>query len=228
MRSYFVTATDTGMGKTTMTAAMAFSLRNLGIDVGVMKPFACGEQQKTGFRSEDVSLLASSAQVNDSEDLMNPYFFQVAASPYTAANKLGVEIDTELVIHRFEKLQTIHQLMLVEGIGGIMTPILKDYCVVDLIKDMNLDTIIVTSSRLGTVNHTLMTINAAQKSGLRIRGIIINCVDSNGYDVNELKNDLTNLSGVEVICIVPHFDNIKVDDVANIIKNSNLISSLIS
>jgi dethiobiotin synthetase len=223
-----VTATDTGVGKTTMTAAMAFSLKNLGIGVGVMKPFACGKQQKTGFRSEDVSILTKSAQINDPEELVNPYFFPLAASPYTAANKLGAQIDTELVIHRFEKLQTMHQMMLVEGIGGIMTPILKDYGVVDLIKDMNLDTIIVTSSRLGTVNHTLMTINAAQKSGIKIRGMIINCIDSTGYDVDELKNDLTNLSGVEVLCTIPHLDNIKVTDVANIMKNSDLISNLVS
>jgi dethiobiotin synthetase len=228
LKSFFITATDTGVGKTTVTAAIAFLLKNRGIDVGVMKPFATGTQQKTGYKSEDVTILANAAQSIDPEEMINPYFFPIPTSPYSAANKLNAKIDPIFVIHRFEKLQSMHQVMLVEGIGGIMTPILKDYCVGDLIKDMNLETIIVTSSRLGTVNHTLMTVNAAQRFGLKVRGLIINNIDSSGYDIVELKSDLTNLSGIEVLCTIPHFDSVKISDVANSLKSSNLVSQLMS
>jgi len=91
---------------------------------------------------------------------------------------------------------------------------------------MNLDTLVVTSSRIGTVNHTLMTLNVAQQYGLKIRGLIINNIDPAGYDVAELKNDLKNLSGVDVFCTVPHLDNVKISEIAEILKRSNLISQL--
>lgn len=226
LKSYFITATDTGIGKTTITAALAFTLKSLGMNVGVMKPFATGTQQKTGFKSEDVAILANSAQVKDPEELINPYFFPVPASPYAAANKLKVDIDVDLVMDRFEKLQAIHDVVLVEGIGGILTPILKNYFVSDLIKDMNLDAIVVTSSRIGTVNHTLLTLNAAQQYGLKVRGLIINNTDPAGYDTDELKNDLRNLSGVDVLCTVPHLNNVKIAEVAEILTRGNLISQL--
>ena len=209
MKSYFVTATDTEIGKTAITAALASAMKNDGVDVGVMKPFACGTRQKHGFKSEDAQLLAEAAKVSDSEDLINPYFFPIPASPYTAANKLDLLIDVNVVLRRLEQLRSLHNAVLVEGIGGILTPILKDYCVADLIKDMNLDTIIVTSSKLGTVNHTLLTCHACNKYGLNVRGIVINNFDDTGYDVDELANDLTNLSGIEVLCSVPHVDDQK-------------------
>jgi dethiobiotin synthetase len=226
LKSCFITATDTGIGKTTITAAMAFALKSLGVNVGVMKPFATGTQQKTGFKSEDVTILANSAQSEDPEDLINPYFFPVPASPYTAANKLKADIDVDSVMERFEKLQALHDVVLVEGIGGILTPILKNYCIADLIKDMNLDTIVVTSSRIGTVNHTLLTLNVAQQYGLKVRGLIINNTDPAGYDVDDLKNDLKNLSGVDILCTILHLNNVKISEVAEILKRSNLISQL--
>jgi len=206
---------------------MAFALKGLGVNVGVMKPFATGTQQKTGYKSEDVAILANSAQTTDPEELINPYFFPVPASPYAASNKLNVDIDVDSVMDRFEKLQAMHDVVLVEGIGGILTPILKNYSIANLIKDMNLGTIVVTSSRIGTVNHTLMTLNAAQHYGLKVRGLIINNTDPTGYDVDELKNDLKNLSGVDVLCTIPHLNNVKISEIAEILKRSNLISQLI-
>ncbi|MGI0004209.1 MAG: dethiobiotin synthase [Candidatus Nitrosotenuis sp.] len=207
MKSYFVTATDTDIGKTAVTAGLARALRNQGTDIGVMKPFACGLQQKHGFKSQDVEILAKASQVSDSEELINPYFFPVPASPYTASNKLGASIDVGLVLEKFEKLQASHDVMLVEGIGGVLTPILKGYSIADLIKDMNLETLIVTSSKIGTVNHTMLTCEACKKHGIKIRGIIINNFGSDGYDVADLANDLTNLSGIEVLCAIPHLDD---------------------
>ena len=204
MKSYFITATDTEIGKTVITAGLALAMKNNGINVGVMKPFACGLEQKRGFRSEDAELLAKAAKVNDPEELINPYFFPIPVSPYAASNKLGTSIDVSLILERFEKLQAIHNVMLVEGIGGILTPILKGYCIADLIKDMNLDTIIVASSKIGTINHTLLTCDACKKYGIKIRGIIINNFGSTGYDVAELASDLTDLSGIEVLCAIPH------------------------
>ena len=85
MKPLFVTATDTDIGKTCVCAGLAYSLKKLGIDVGIMKPFACGTKQKTGFSSNDLTILSEAAMSNDAEEFFNPFFSQIAASPYTAA-----------------------------------------------------------------------------------------------------------------------------------------------
>ena len=95
MKSYFVTGTDTGVGKTAITAALAASLRRRGIDVGVMKPIASGVPQKTGFKSSDVTLLHEAAKVNDAEEMINPVFLPVPASPYDATKVLNLNIDMD-------------------------------------------------------------------------------------------------------------------------------------
>ncbi len=136
MKPLFVTATDTDIGKTYVCAGLAHALKKMDIDVGIMKPFACGDKQKIGFSSNDLTILANAAMVDDTEDIINPFFSPIPASPYTAAKNLGVKIDVKHVMECFRKLDEIHDIVLVEGIGGIMTPILKDYAIIDLIKDL--------------------------------------------------------------------------------------------
>ena len=226
MKSYFVTGTDTGVGKTCFTAGLAHALKSFGVDVGVMKPFATGIPQKTGPKSNDVEILVEASGVKDDESLINPYFFPIPASPYAAANKTHMSIDVKLAIDRFEKLQSAHDVVLVEGIGGILTPILRDYCVANLIKDLDLEVLIVASSRIGTINHTLLTCDACGRYGLKIKGIIINDSGEPGYDADELKSDLTNLSGVEVLCSIPHFDACNAGKVSEILVENNVLAVL--
>lgn len=226
MKSYFITGTDTGIGKTCFTAGLAFAMRNSGIDVGVMKPFATGIQQTAGHKSEDVKILVEASGTRDDESLVNPYFFPIPASPYMAANKLKTEIDVSLVLDRFEKLCSLHDSVLVEGIGGIMTPILKDYCVADLIKDMNLEALIVASSRIGTVNHTLLTCDACKKYGIKTRGIIINNFDATCYAVDDLASDLKNISGLDTLCSIPHIDGCNAEKTSKILMENGMMSAL--
>ena len=226
MKSYFITGTDTGIGKTCLTAGLALAMKNSGINVGVMKPFATGIPQKTGYKSEDVKILVEASGVIDSESLINPYFFPIPASPYMASNKLKSLIDVSLVLERFEKLQLLHDIVLVEGIGGIMTPILKDYYIVDLIKDMNLEALVVTGSRIGTINHTLLTCYICRKHGIKIKGLVINNFDTTGYNVDELKADLTNLSGLEVLCLIPHLDECNANKIFKILMENDIFSVL--
>ncbi|MBM2820021.1 MAG: ATP-dependent dethiobiotin synthetase BioD [Nitrosarchaeum sp.] len=226
LKSYFITGTDTGIGKTYLTAGLALAMKNSGIDVGVMKPFATGTPQKTGYKSEDVKILVEASGTKDDENLINPYFFPIPASPYMAANKLKSLIDVSLVLERFEKLQSLHDAVLVEGIGGIMTPILKDYCIADLIKDMNLEALVVAGSRIGTINHTLLTCYACRKYGIKTKGIIINNFDTTGYAVDDLKTDLTNLSGLVVLCSIPHLDECNANKISKILMENDVLSVL--
>jgi len=207
LKSLFITGTDTDVGKTYFTAGLAVTLRKMGIDIGIMKPFAAGTAQKTGFKSEDVEILAKAAQVNDPESLLNPQFFPIASSPYTASKNLKIKPDIKLILERFKKLSKLHSMLLVEGMGGVMTPILKNYFVSDLVKDMKLSTIIVTRTKVGTVNHTIMTCKMCEKYKISVNGIIINNFDTNGYKIKELKRDLESLTGFPVLGTIPFIDD---------------------
>lgn len=228
MKSYFITGTDTDVGKTIVTAGLAAAIQKKGIDIGIMKPFAAGTLQSVGFKSKDTELLANAAKVNDPEDLVNPQFFHIPASPYTAAQNLGVDVDVQLVMNSFRQLSKIHDMMLVEGMGGIMTPILKNYFVTNLIKEMNLDVILITRSRIGTINHTLMTCKMCVDNGIRIKGIIINNFDIDGYPPTELKRDMEKLTTFPVLGIIPRLDNFEIDLLRNTIEKEIDIESLLN
>ena len=228
MKPLFITATDTDIGKTYVCAGLAHSLKKLDIDVGIMKPFACGVKQKTGFSSNDLTILSKAAMVNDAEELLNPFFFPIPASPYTAAKNLGVKIDINYLMKCFRKLDKIHDVMLVEGIGGIMTPILKDYAIIDLIKDLEANTIIVTSSKIGTINHTIMTCDMCKNMKIPVKGMIINNFDSTGYPVSDLERDLNALTDLPVLCSLPHMQKFNLNDYAKMIENKMDLLSLIN
>jgi len=219
LKSIFITGTDTDVGKTYITAGLAITLRKMGINVGIMKPFAAGIKQKKGFKSEDVEILSNAAQISDPEILLNPQFFPISASPYTAWKKLKIKPKIPLILSSFKKLSQNHEMILVEGMGGTMTPILKDYYVTNLIKDMKIPTVIVTRSKVGTVNHTLMTVMMCQKYKIPIKGIIINNFDD-GYPITQLKKDLESLTGIKVLGSIPFIKNMSDKSVYRIFKKN--------
>ena len=226
MKSLFITVTDTDVGKTYITAGLAITLRKMGTDVGVMKPFAAGIEQKKGFKSEDVEILSNAAQISDPETLLNPQFFPISASPYTAWKKLKIKPKIPLILSSFKKLSKNHKMILVEGMGGTMTPILKDYYVANLIKDMKIPTVIVTRSKVGTVNHTLMTVMMCQKYKIPIKGIIINNFDD-GYPIDQLKKDLVNLTGIKVLGSIPFIKDMSDKSMYKIFKKNIDMKSLL-
>jgi len=195
----------------------------MGVDIGVMKPFAAGKAQKKGFKSEDVEILVNAAQVNDSEKLLNPQFFPIAASPYTAWMNLKIKPRINFTLSSFKTLSKIHSMMLVEGIGGIMTPILKNYFVIDLIKDMKIPAVLVTRTKVGTVNHTIMTVQMCQKYKIPLKGIIINDFDSDGYKIRELARDLKSLTQVPILGSIPFIKDMSDESMYRVFKkNLNL------
>ena len=215
----FITGTDTDVGKTYITAGLAITLRKMNVDIGIMKPFAAGDKQKKGYKSEDVEILSNAAQINDPESLVNPQFFPISASPYTAWKKLKIKPKIPLILSSFKKLSDKHEMMLVEGMGGTMTPILKNYYVANLIKDMKIPTVIVTRSKVGTVNHTLMTVLMCQKYKIPIKGIIINNFDK-GYPINQLKKDLESLTGIKVLGSIPFIKDMSDKSLYKIFKKN--------
>jgi dethiobiotin synthetase len=226
LKSFFITGTDTDVGKTYITAGLAVTLRKMGLDIGVMKPFAAGTAQKKGFKSEDIEILSKAAQVNDPENLINPQFFKISASPYTAWKKLKIKPKVSTILSSFKKLSKLHETILVEGMGGVMTPILKDYYITNLIKDMKIPTILVTRSKVGTVNHTIMTVKMCEKYKIPIKGIIINNFDR-GYPVKQLTSDLQNLTGIKVLGSIPFLKDLSDTSLCRIFKKNIDLSSLL-
>ncbi len=226
MKSIFITGTDTDVGKTYITAGLGVTFRKMGIDVGVMKPFAAGSAQKKGYKSKDIVIISRAAQVCDPENLVNPQFFPISASPYTAWKNLKTKPKISTILSSFKKLSKLHDMILVEGMGGIMTPILKDYYVTNLIKEMKIPTVIVTRSKVGTVNHTIMTCKMCEKYKIPIKGIIINDFDD-GYPVNELKRDLQNLTGVKVLGSIPFIKHMSSASLYRIFKKNIDLKTLL-
>ena len=219
MKSLFITGTDTDVGKTYITAGLAVVLQKMDVDVGVMKPFAAGSAQKKGYKSEDIEILSRAAKVNDPESLVNPQFFPIPASPYTAWKKLKTKPQVSTILSSFKKLSKLHDVMLVEGMGGIMTPILKDYYIANLIKEMKIPTVIVTRSKVGTVNHTIMTVKMCEKYKIPIKGIIINNFEK-GYAAKDLTSDLENLTGVPVLGSIPFIKDMSDSSLNRVFKKN--------
>lgn len=219
LKSFFITGTDTDVGKTYITAGLAVVLQKMNVDVGVMKPFAAGIAEKKGYKSEDIKILSRAAKVCDPEKLVNPQFFPIPASPYTAWKKLKTKPRISTILSSFKKLTKLHDMILVEGMGGIMTPILKDYYITNLIKEMKIPTVIVTRSKIGTVNHTIMTVKMCEKYKIPIKGIIINNFDK-GYAVKDLTRDLENLTSVPVIGSIPFIEDMRNASLNRIFKKN--------
>ena len=226
MKSLFIAGTDTDVGKTYIAAGLAVAFRKMGIDVGVMKPFAAGRAEKKGYKSEDIVILSRAAKACDPEKLVNPQFFKIPASPYTAWKTLKTKPKISTILSSFKKLTKLHDMILVEGMGGIMTPILKNYYITNLIKEMKIPTVIVTRSKIGTVNHTIMTVKMCEKYKIPVKGIIINNFE-NGYPIPELKRDLQNLTGIKVLGSIPFIKNMSDTSLHRIFKKNIDLKTLI-
>jgi len=211
MNSFFVTGTDTDVGKTCVSAALANYFCEKDIDVGVMKPFASGYKSSVDSVSEDVEILMKYSQTHDSIDLVNPYYFEIPTSPYDACKQLNLEIDISKVIDSYNQLASIHDIVIVEGIGGIMTPISKNYFVSDLISDLNLDSIIVTGSKIGSVNHLMLTYDHARQKNLKLKGFIINQNVADGYDLSNLKHQIFGLTGHKAFGAIPYVEPFSIE-----------------
>ena len=226
MTSLFVTGTDTDVGKTCITASIVSYLSKMNVNVGVMKPFASGYKATTDSVSDDVKILMKYSGVDDPIDLVNPYFFEIPTSPYDACKQLNLEIEISKVVDSYKQLTSIHDVVIVEGIGGIMTPISKNYFVSDLISDLQMNTIIVTGSKVGTVNHLMLTYQHVKEKNLCFNGFLINQNVSDGYELSNLKQQIIDLTGQTVYGTIPYQKSFNIESYVENFSNFIDISSL--
>lgn len=194
----FITGTDTGVGKTITTLCLGVLLKSKGHKVGVMKPVQCA--------GKDAAFLKKSLGIEDDLGLINPFCAPEPLSPHLAFRRSGITFDERKVQSVLEQLQVRHDIMLVEGAGGLMVPLKQGYDNADLIRDLKAEMIIVARLGLGTINHTLLTVNEAKRRGLKIRGIIFCQQKAGKNSIAEASNpkEIKDLSGIKVLGIIPY------------------------
>lgn len=207
MNSYpgiFITGTDTGVGKTFVACTLARALKARGIDVGVMKPVetGCGE----GLIPADALALMDAAGVADDITEICPFRYRAPLAPSSCAEVEARPFDSDTVIAAYRSLSSRHRFMVVEGAGGLLAPLTPKDSVIDLVKLLGLPLVVVASSRLGTINHTLLTLSCARLAAVTVAGVVINCVDDKAWrEVEEWsKIEILRRAGVPLLGVVPY------------------------
>jgi dethiobiotin synthetase len=190
---FFVTGTDTGVGKTLVSVTLVKALVRHGLRVSVMKPIASGsEHTPAGLRNADALALAAASNVAAPYTAINPYCFEPPVSPHIAAEEAGIEVDMRVIRQSFESLAANADLVVVEGAGGWYAPISKSRAMSDLPGLLDVPVLLVVGLRLGCLNHALLTKRAIEADGARFAGWVANSIDPT------LERRTQNLSSLEL------------------------------
>ena len=202
----FITGTDTEIGKTVVVGGLAAALKTAGVNVGVMKPIASGGvEHEGGIVSEDAIFLKGAAQVEDALDLINPICLRHPLAPSVAAEIEGVSIDLRKIDEAFAQLCQRHEFIVVEGVGGIAVPICEGMLVADMAQRFQLPLLIVARPNLGTINHTVLTVEFARSYNLDLRGIVLNASQEESRGLAEETNpkEIARLTRLPILGSVP-------------------------
>jgi dethiobiotin synthetase len=199
-KGFFITGTDTGVGKTIISGAIIKALQYLGVRACGMKPVetGCGREGDV-LIPYDGMFLKQIAQMEESIAVVTPCRFESPLAPLIASEMDGIQLSLHDITSNFIKLRYNYNAIVVEGIGGLLVPLRKDYFVSDLAKEMDLPLIIVARPGLGTINHIMLTVRQADASGLQVAGIILN---HNRPPENSLAEE-TNPKLLAQVCPVP-------------------------
>jgi dethiobiotin synthetase len=169
-KGLFITGTDTGVGKTVAGCAIAEALRARNVDVGVMKPIETGVGPQGPL---DAIALVEAAGARDDLELVCPQRFALPAAPIVAAAREDRRVDLGAIRSAFDALAAKHPILLVEGAGGLLVPITGDVTMADLARELGFPLLVVTRASLGTINHTLLTLEAIERRGLALAGVVV-------------------------------------------------------
>ena len=178
MAHFFITGTDTGVGKTFVTCALLYTLKAQGIAAIGMKPIAAGgEMTPDGLNNEDVEALHLASVVKLQREDLNCYLLSEPIAPHIAAANEDIDIDLDVIRQRFDQLAELADVVLVEGVGGFIVPLGDNINTADLAQDLDLPVILVVGMRLGCLNHALLTQEAILARGLTLAGWVANQID---------------------------------------------------
>ena len=211
----FITGTDTGVGKTVVAGAIARILIEQGLKVGVFKPIATGCRRGwDGLVSYDTEFLAHCANSELPLSTITPVGYLTPAAPVVSAHCDGPAINFAKIAAAYKQICRDCDIVIVEGIGGVRVPLTREFDLLDLAVEFALPVVIVARPNLGTINHTLMTIDCVCAAKLKIAGVVIN-----GYDATEstIAEDtagdvITQCSGVNILSVVPFDETVDLEE----------------
>lgn len=186
-----VTGTDTGIGKTVVTAALAARARELGLRVAAMKPIESGVEARfspAGLYLSDVERLHAATGGTDDMAIMRPYSLSEPLAPLIAAKRAGITIDLDVLDSAREQLEAERDLLLVEGAGGLLVPITTTFSFLDLFARWHCELVLVAGNRIGVLNHVLLTVMAAQSRGVTVRAIVLTAFSDGDADIAQATN----------------------------------------
>lgn len=209
-KGIFITGTGTDVGKTAITAGLLRGLRAQGIDAVSMKPVQTGAHRDGGvWRSPDLDLHLRAAGLDPDPDeyaRMAPYCYEPACSPHLAARLVGRLPSIDHIAECADHLLARHDALLVEGAGGLMVPLDEKHLLMDVVERLRYPVLVVALAGLGTINHTLLTIEALQRRNLPVLGVVLN--EPTPLPRSAIKEDnpkaVARCSGVPVLATVPH------------------------
>lgn len=205
-KTYFVTGTDTEVGKTLVACALIHALRRQGHSVAAMKPVSAGLD--ADGHNEDVSRLQVAANVQADIELMAPYRFRAAIAPHLAARQESRRIEESVVLAAYHKLTLLADTVVIEGVGGFRVPLDESESVcwdsADLVTRLDCPVILVVGLRLGCINHALLTAEAIIHRGLTLAGWIGNTLDPDMAALEDNIHTLTKLLPAPQLGLIPH------------------------
>lgn len=186
-KGYFITGTDTGIGKTYVAREIVKSLQSEGEKVAVMKPVASGCELKESIPVNDDALqLMRCSSIRQSYQQTNPYAFEPPIAPHLAAQQKGVQVELDKIKQYYLELERQVDRVIVEGVGGWAVPLGNNLFLKDLVKTLDLEVILVVGIRLGCINHAVLSANAIQNDHCKLKGWVANqlSTDIAGLDMN--------------------------------------------
>lgn len=218
--SFFVTGTDTNVGKTLIATVLLHQLANTGLRVVGMKPVAAGVE--VDGRWADVTALRSAGNVDAPLDLVNPYRFNPPIAPHLGAQQVGVTMSIASIALAYQQLSALADVVVVEGAGGWLVPLNETETLADLALALNVPIILVVGMRLGCINHALLTVAAIQSRGLHLAGWVANCIDADMPQFNENLQCLTQRIPAPLLGSVPFLAGMDLRQLANHIQLDKL------
>lgn len=202
----FVTGTDTGVGKTVVSAALALFLRRRGLEVGVCKPVETGVADPSAL-GPDATLLKWAAASSDPPEAICPCRLRAPLAPSMAASREGVRIAPSDLSDAVHTVSQGKDFVIVEGAGGLMVPINGGFLIADLAKNLGLPLLIVCRPGLGTINHTLLTVLAARGMEIPLAGFIVNGMPDHPGEAEEAApHALASLASADLLGVLPRVE----------------------
>lgn len=205
MSTFFIAGTDTGVGKTHATCTLLHALQARDLSACGMKPVASGcVETPEGLRNEDGLALQAASSAPMPYEWINPMALREPLSPHLAAAHDGVEIKLAPLFEGFERLRDMHDVVLVEGVGGWLVPLSRGLLAADLPRQWQLPVILVVGMRLGCINHALLSVRAIATDGCRLVGWIGNLIDPDMAAVQENLDTLRQMLPAPCLGVLPH------------------------